>query len=163
MDDWFNRNIEDTIAKIVVRIKASINGQKIDRDFRPDVHIDFEDLEENLMETPQIFAYWAMVYSEQRSEVAKIERVLKRRKSELKRQMIREAAKNEIPRVTDKTMNELIENDETVIKLEAQLILANRTAGKLYNIVEAIKMKSEHLRSLAGFKRQEHKDSNMGT
>lgn len=163
MSDWFSENIDDKIAKTVIRLKAIINGQQIERDFRPDLHIDYETLEENLMQTPQIFAFWAMVYSEQKSEVAKLERILRRRKSELKHTVIKEAKNQGLPKVTDKVFNDLVEKDETILKYESQLIIANRVMGKLYNIVEALKMKSEHLRSMAGFKRQEMQDSNLGT
>ena len=115
------------------------------------------------MQTPQIYAFWAMVYSEQRSEVAQLDRILKRRKSEIKQTIIEEAKRRDLPKVTDKVFNDLVEKDEIILKYEMKLIMANRTMGKLYNIVEALKMKSEHLRSMAGFKRQEMQDSNIGT
>lgn len=47
------------------------------------------------------------------------------------------------------------ERKKTLVHLEAHLAIANRNAGKAYHMVQAIQMRSEHCRSLAGFKRQE--------
>ena len=53
----------------------------------------------------------------------------------------------------------LLQSDQRIVDLESKLIIANRTLSKMFAIVDAIKMKSEHLRSLAGFKKQELRDS----
>lgn len=49
--------------------------------------------------------------------------------------------------------------NNTLPYLEAQLLIAQKNAGKLYNVVQAMQMKSENCRSLAGFKRQEKEQS----
>lgn len=52
-----------------------------------------------------------------------------------------------------------LERQKTLPFLESQLIIANKNAGKVYHMVQAIQMRSDHCRSLAGFKRQEHSQS----
>lgn len=159
MKDWFEENINPDIAKALVRLKVDLgDGRVIERDFRPDLKIDYETLEEDLQHTPQSFAFWATVYSEQKAVVAILERTAKRRRAILYEMIIDESRQDKWPKVPEKIFKELAEKDENLLRIELKLALANRTMGKLYNIVDAIKMKSDHLRSLAGFKRQEQRD-----
>jgi hypothetical protein len=96
--------------------------------------------------------------SEQKMVVGVFERKIKRRRAIVAEQILNTAKAEGISlRAAD--IKELIEADDILEKLEAELLIAQRSSGKLYNIVEAIKMKSEHLRSLAGFKRQELRDA----
>jgi hypothetical protein len=112
----------------------------------------------DLQQTPQAFAFWAAVYSEQKAVVAKLERKAKRRRAIMYQTIIEETKKEQWPKVPEKIFKELVEKDEELLKIELSLTLANRTMGKLFNIVDAIKMKSDHLRSLAGFKREEQRN-----
>jgi hypothetical protein len=160
MSDWFTQNIPEDIASRVIKIKISLGKNKfVERDFRPDLHIDYETLEQDLESMPQMYAYWAMVLSEAKAEVAKLERISKRRRAVITDTILKEAKKGDVPRVAEKVFRDLVEKDEKLLGIESRLILANRTMGKLWNIVEAMKIKSEALRSLAGFKRQEKRDS----
>jgi hypothetical protein len=155
MKDWFSENVPEDIAKRIVRIRAEIGeDQVVDRDFRPDLAIDYETLEESLMTAPQTFAFWAMVYSEQKAYVAKLDRISKRRRAQIYDLIIEESQKKSV-KVPEKILRELVEKDDKLLEIESKLILANRTLGKLFNIVDAMKLKVEALRSLAGFKRQE--------
>jgi len=52
----------------------------------------------------------------------------------------------------------VVESDKRLNKLETELLLANKHCGKMYFMVEAIRMKSDNLRSLAGFARAELQD-----
>ena len=56
-------------------------------------------------------------------------------------------------------LDELVEIDTAFIDLHKQLIKEELTLSKLYGIVESMRTKSDNLRSLAGFKRQEMKDA----
>jgi hypothetical protein len=156
---WFADNIPEDVANIVVRIHVKVpGGGTISRDFRTDVEIDYDNLEEQLARTPSAFSYWAGVMSEQKMVVGVFERKIKRRRAIVAEQILNTAKAEGISlRAAD--IKELIEADDILEKLEAELLIAQRSSGKLYNIVEAIKMKSEHLRSLAGFKRQELRDA----
>jgi len=159
MSDWFEQNIPEDVAKRIIRLKISIgDGKFIQRDFRPDLSIDYETLEQDLETIPQSFAYWAMVYSEAKAEVAKLERIAKRRRAIITDMILKEAKENEMPRIAEKVFRDLIEKDSKLLEIEGKIILANRTMGKLWNIVEAMRIKAEALRSLAGFKRQEQRN-----
>jgi hypothetical protein len=159
MNRWFDANIDEDIASAMVRVNIKLtSGKEVSRDFRPDLDIVYEDLEKLLEVTPSMFAYWAMVMSEQKMAVGLIERKIKRRRAVIAKKIIDEARAMGVSlRGTD--IKELIESDDELEKLEVEFLVAQRTAGKLWNIVEAIKMKSEHLRSLSGFKKQELRDS----
>jgi len=159
MSDWFDGNIPEDVAKRVIRLKIDLgDGNVIQRDFRPDLRIDYETLEEDLSTIPQQFAYWAMVYSEAKAEVAKLDRMAKRRKAVVIDMLITEARKESVAKVAKDVFKDLAEMDPELLKIEGKIILMNRTMGKLWNIVEAMRIKSEALRSLAGFKRQEQRN-----
>jgi hypothetical protein len=57
----------------------------------------------------------------------------------------------------------MIDGDGDLVKAEAELALLQKNVGKVYHMVEAIKLRSEHSRSLAGFKRQEKEQSGRQT
>ena len=159
MSDWFEQNVPEDVAKRIIRLKVDLgNNQIIEKDFRPDLRIDYETLEQDLETIPQAFAYWAMVYSEAKAECAKLDRIAKRRRAIITSMILEEAKSNEMPRIAEKVFRDLVEKDPKLLKIEARIILANRTMGKLWNIVEAMRIKAEALRSLAGFKRQEQRN-----
>jgi len=160
MRDWFSENLSPEITERIIKLRVDMgDGKIVDKDFRPDLKLDYETLEEDLEITPQVFVFWAAVYSEQKAAVARLDRKAKRRRAIAYDLIIQESRKEDWPKVPEKIFRELVEKDDELLRIESQLILANRTMGKLYNIVDAIKMKSDHLRSLAGFKRQEQRDS----
>jgi len=159
MNDWFSENVPEDIAKRVIKIKVDLGkGKIIEKDFRPDLQIDYETLEHDLETIPQAFAYWAMVYSEAKAEVAKLERIAKRRRAVVTGMIVDEAKSNEMPRIAEKVFRDLVEKDPKLLEIEGRIIFANRTMGKLWNVVEAMRIKAEALRSLAGFKRQEQRN-----
>jgi hypothetical protein len=160
MTDWFAKHIPEDIANRIIKIKVDLGGGRIvEEDFRPHLVFDYETLEEEMETTPQMFAYWAMVYSESKAEVAKLDRIAKRRRAQITDTILQEAKEGNMPKVSREVFKDLVEKDPELLAIEAKLILANRTMGKLWNIVDAMKMKAEMLRSLAGFKRQEMQSS----
>ena len=64
---------------------------------------------------------------------------------------------------TDKQTAALLDGDSDLVKHEAELAILQRNCGKVYHMVEAIRLRSEHSRSLAGFKRQEKEQSGRQT
>jgi transcriptional regulator with PAS, ATPase and Fis domain len=163
VNKWFSSNVSEDIAKALIKVNVKVQDESgktiiISKDFRPDVDINYENLERQLSEAPSLFAYWAMVMSEQKTVVGVLERKIKRRRAVATNQVVRQA-KNEgvVLKVDD--VKSLVEMDDELELLEAELLIAERTSGKLWNIVEALKMKSENLRSLSGFKKQEMKDA----
>lgn len=155
---WFDENLGDDLANQLIKIKITVNDQKVERDVRPDVIIDYDQLERQLEETPSMFVFWSMLLAEAKKEVATLERVIAVRRGQVTRELL-DAAKVENVKTRASDIESLMESDQRIIDLESKLILANRTLSKMFAIVDAIKMKSEHLRSLAGFKKQELRDS----
>jgi len=155
---WYGDNVPEDIAKQLITLRFPVQDGMIERDFRPDVEIDYDDLVKQLEETPAIFSFWANLLAEVRKQVAVIERKITRRKGEVTRTLLEDARSKDVKLRRD-DVEDLIEADEQLNKFEAELIMANRHASKLFAITDALKMKSEHLRSLAGFKRQEQRDS----
>lgn len=154
---WYETNVPEDIAKQLITLRFPVQDGVVERDFRPDVEIDYDDLVKQLEETPAMFSFWANLLAEVRKQVAVLERKVKRRKGEVTRTLLDEASTKGVKLRRDDVVD-LIEADDLLNKFEAELIMANKHLSKLFAITDAIKMKSEHLRSLAGFKRQEQRD-----
>lgn len=153
---WFNEYVPEEVSnsslfKFTVEVTK---GQKVEVDMRADLDIDYHIVQQQLEDTPSEFAYWAAIYSELKMQISKLERMVKARRGKLIDQTVKNAAESQV-RITDKQVQALIEADQELNNLEAQLIILNKHAGKMYFMVEAIKMKSDNLRSLAGFARIE--------
>jgi hypothetical protein len=121
---------------------------------RADLDIDYQIIQQQLEDTPSEFAYWCAIFSELKMQVNKLERTIKVRRGKLVEKILKEAMDSSV-RLTDKQVQAIIEADEELNKLEVKLMIAQKHTGKMGFMVEAIKMKSDNLRSLAGFARQE--------
>lgn len=156
---WVKNNFDDDLAQSVFKLKVELpNGKVITKNFSVDVEIDYDMLEEQLAETPAVYAFLSSVLSEQKHTCAKLERLIARRRAVIA-QNANETAKTAGIKLHKYVLDEIVEADDKILELQGQLMLAQRTLGKLYGFVDAIRMKSEHLRSLAGFKRQEMRDA----
>ena len=132
--------------------------KKVEIDLLPSLNLDYENLEEDMLDLPAQYAFYSMVYSEARLKIDVAERRLKAQKGILA-ERLQNTAKKEDVRLTDGRLKSIIEADETVAEADSDLAIANMQSGKLYHIMEAIKMKMELSRSLAGFKRKEQEAS----
>ena len=165
--DWILANvprelINSSLFKFNVKLQVV---EKLDDDNRPvykvitvdmlaNVDIDYETLEESICDIPSQFAFWSAVYSEVRLGVAIAERKLKIRRAEATRAVLDEAKKNTVKLTVDQ-IKSIVEAHELLNKAEVSYSEIQMKAGKLYNMVEAIKMKAELARTLAGFKKLE--------
>lgn len=155
---WFTEYVPEEVANSsLFKFIVNINGQQIEVDMRADLDVDQRIVQQQLEDTPSEFAYWAAIYSELKMQVAKIERQVKVKRGKLVDQSLKEASQASV-KLTDKQVQSVVEIDGDLNKLEAALMLANKHCGKMYYMVEAIRMKSDNLRSLAGFARQEMAD-----
>lgn len=157
---WFQDYVpieisNSTIFKFQVKMPG---GATVDIDLLQDLDINYEILEEHLETTPAQYQFWSSVYSELRSNVAALELKIKTRRNTIAARTI-DKHKSENIKVTDKQLNYIIDSDKKLTEYEAQLTVTNKHVGKLYHMVKAIEMKSEHCRSLAGFKRQDKEQS----
>jgi len=176
LDDWFAREeIESDLLNVVAAIKMPVRVQKngkptfeiVERSFREDLAINMIDLEEQMMDAPSIYAFWSSLLSEQQMITAALERKVKIRRAAVKRELKAEAAKLAVSGgglstrsgLNRDDIDDLMADDSEIQDLEGDLIKARRTEGKLWGIVNAMKMKAETMSSLAGFKKQEYEDA----
>ena len=79
-----------------------------------------------------------------------LERKIKSRRGKLTKELVEEANSSGV-RVTDKQVTAMIEADTKLNALETKYLLMQKHVGKMYFMVDAIRMKSESIRSLSGF------------
>ncbi len=157
---WFEENVPAEIAESeVFRFTVAFpSGKTAKFDLTQGIDIDYEMLEQHLEQTPAQFMYWGAMYSELRSKVTIIELQIKARRRAVANAIIEQFRNNQV-RLTDKQFEKLLDGDERITKLEAELAATQKRVGKVLYMVEAIRMRSEHCRSLAGFKRQDKEQS----
>jgi len=154
-NNWFSENIDDDIAKTLINLKVTLsNGKVVSRDFTPEIGIDYDLLEEELEKTPSVFAFWSLVLAEQKAAVMVIERNIAAKKADVLK-LIKEEEKAHEINFTRKDIEDVLKGDDRLKSLDNMLIMAKKRESKLFAIVKSLEMKSEHIRSLAGFKRQE--------
>lgn len=153
---WFDEYVPEEVANSTLfRFDIQLpGGVKQQVDMRTDIEIDYDVIQDQLADSPSEFVYWAAIYSELKMQVAKLERQIKARRGKLVNKTLKEAQDAQV-RLTDKQVAAVIEADLELNRLEAKMMLANKHAGKMYFMIEAMRMKSDNLRSLAGFARIE--------
>ena len=72
---------------------------------------------------------------------------------------ILERAKEEGTKFSVEAVRTIVEADDDLVKADRELQKAQMLCGKIYHMIEAMKLKSELARSLAGFKRNEQSNS----
>lgn len=156
---WITDSIENSVADYLFNIKIELpNRTLFQRDVRPDVAIDFDDLEKQLVELPEQLVFFDMILAEQRAKVATIEARKEATRGDLTAEIQEKARLNGI-KLSVQTMKEIAQADDRMIEIESKIINETRKEHKIRALVNALQRKSEHLRSLAGFKREENKQS----
>jgi hypothetical protein len=159
--EWFVDNVPDAVTNSdMFKINIVLQTGKFTVELLQDIDIDYELLEEHLQQTPAQYMFWATVYSELRSSVTIQEKRISIRKSVLTSETLERYSARSI-KLTDKQLYNVIGKDEKLDRLEAEMAVLQKNVGKLFHMIEAIKMKSEHCRSLAGFKRQDKTQSSF--
>ena len=152
---WVNQlGLDKEVKESLFKLKIQINGKPIERDITLDLGIDYEDLENQMEDMPSVYAFWGMILSEARRQAAIAKKKVKIRRGIVADEVIRQAKEDKM-RLNRGDIEDIIEMDEELTRYEFEQIEFDRTAGKLYNIMKALEIRSEALRSLAGFKKQE--------
>lgn len=128
--------------------------KEIEVDLLPDLDLDYEILEQQMQDIPSQYAFWSSVYSEVRMGVSLAERKLKMRYGQAYEAVQKEFEANKV-RPTIEVIKRIVEKDGGVLKADIEYQKLQMQSGKLYHMLEALKMKAELARSLAGFKRNE--------
>lgn len=157
---WFNEHVPADLAnsnlfKFNIRLP---NGTTCEINLAQDIDINFEILEEQHERIPAQYIFWAAIYSELRCAVAILELKIRSKRNAVVRRVI-EDFRTRGTKPTDKQTSAIVDGDSDLVKAEAELAMMQRNCGKVYHMVEAIQLRSEHSRSLAGFKRQEKEQS----
>ena len=161
---WFREHVPPDLARsslfrFVVKLS---NGNVCNVNLTEDIDINFEILEDQHERIPAQYVYWASMYSELRSAVAIMDLKIRSRRHSILRRIIDEFKTRGI-KPTDKQTVGIVDGDKELIRLEAEQAILQKNCGKVYHMVEAIRLRSEHSRSLAGFKRQEKEQSSRLT
>lgn len=158
---WIAKNVQLDVADYLFNIRVNALPERIgvyQRDVRPDVAIDYDMLEEQLAETPEMLVFWDLLLAEQTTKVAVLERRAKLLRGEVTQRILQDARDGEYG-VRRSDVEDIIESDEQVVNVEAEIILNTLVENKLKAVVSALRSKSENLRSLAGFKREEKRQA----
>jgi hypothetical protein len=151
MANWWEKNIDQELSEILIKFKLTLNNKEIIRDWRTDCKINYEHLEDDLEDMPSIYAFWTAILSEARKKLRIIEFQIDIQKAKiLKGVKIPEGIK-----LTVADKENIVTLDVEYNQLIIKQIELESTVSKLFGIVDSLKMKSDNLRSLAGFKRAE--------
>ncbi len=151
LSTWMAENLPTEVLNgTLFKFTIAVGSNKIQVDLTADVVINYSNIQEELENSPSVFTYWAAVYSELRMELALTERRVKARRGLLIDTMLKEA-KNEGTRITDRQVQAIVEGDKVLNEFEIKMILLNKHVGKLNFMLEALRMKTDNLRSLSGF------------
>ncbi len=165
---WIDANLPtelatSTLFKFNVKLQATewdeetqkAKRKEVEVDILPDLDLDIDILEDQMQDLPAQYSFWAAVYSEVRLGVAVAERKLKARKAEVTKLVTQEFIKEVGKPPAEKVLMQIVEADKRLNESEMGFQHAQMQAGKLYHMIEALKMKAELARSLLGLKKQD--------
>lgn len=156
---WISEGSADVLSSEIIVFKVTLpNDTVITVDMLDNLEIVYDEIEEQLQSVAPIFAFYGSIYSELRMGVAVLERKIKAKRGRLYAAML-DAAKIENVKLSEKAIERMIEKDKNLIESELKLAILNKNVGKLWYKIEALRMKCDNLRSLAGFKKQEHRNT----
>ena len=161
--NWIEANVPKELIKsslfkfeVSLRVPDKNNkSKKITVDILSDLDVDMDILEEQMQNLPSQYAFWSAVYSELRVSVAVAERNLKVRKGKATDETVK-TAKEAGTKITADQVRQIVEINPMLVEADLKLANAHMLAGKIYHMLEAVKMKHEVCRSLIGIKKAEN-------
>jgi hypothetical protein len=169
LPSWIQENVlcvspelaKTTLFKFNVKLQVKEYGEDgkahnkvLTVDLLPDLDLDYEILEQQIQDIPSQYAFWSTVFSEVKMGVAIAERQYKMRLGEAMEEITDRYAQNGL-KPTAEVIKRIVEKDTELVKADLELQKAHMKAGKLYHMLEALKLKAELARTLAGFKKNE--------
>jgi hypothetical protein len=156
---WVAKHISSEIAEYVFNIRITLTNRSLfQRDVRPDLTIDFDGLENQLAELPEMLCFFDQLLAEQRATVSTLEAEQEVTKATIIDEIIDRSRQQGI-KTSVQVMNNIINADDRMTLLQAKIIKEEKAENKIRAVVNALQRKSDHLRSLAGFKREEKKQA----
>ncbi len=162
---WFKENVpvevsDSQLFKFAISIGSGPTPQIINVDLTADLDVCYELVQQQLEEVPSQYVFWGSIYSELKLQCAKFERQIKGKKGQVTDRILKEAAAQSI-KITDKQVNAIIESDIQLQELELKLAIYERNTGKVWFVVQALQMRADSLRSLAGFSKIDYNHAHM--
>lgn len=174
LPSWIEENIMTvapdlrgtTLFKFKVKLQV-IDGKdaagrpkqkELEVDLLPDLDLDYEILEQQMLDFPAQYAYWAAIYSEVRMAAAIAERKLKMRYGSAMERVQQEFADRNL-KPTVEVIKKVVEKDADLARADMEYQKLQMQVGKLYHMLEALRAKIDVARSVVGFKRQEYEKS----
>lgn len=155
---WIKKNVDQDVSDYLFNIRINLPKRVgvFQRDVRPDVIVDFDLLEQQLAETPEMIVFWDQLLAEQKSVVARIKRQMEIVRGYVTSSILEKARENNTT-VRRDDIKDLIGRDPKMIELVKTLIKEELAEHKIKAVVNCLQTKADNLRSLAGFKKQEMK------
>jgi hypothetical protein len=157
---WIRDQVDQKIADYLFNIKINLPERVgiYQRNIIPDLEIDFENLEVQLAECQEQICFFDMLLAEQKAVVALLEQHLRQEKGRITETLV-SGAKDIKVEIRRTDIKDIIENDASVVDKQAKIIIETRNEDKLKAVLNGLQKKSDHLRSLAGFKRDEQRNT----
>lgn len=155
LNEMFGKEIVEQLFQITVTPKS---GNKITREFALDLHIDYDNIQQELIEAPAIYAFWSTVLANQRLVVDTLKQQVIAKSAKIQQQFM-DAAKDGGIKVVKYQLDGLVEADDSVVKLQMRLAVEEKRLSVLYGVIKGLEIKSNNLRSLAGFAKMEMENS----
>ena len=158
---WIENNINKDISDYLFNIRLECLPNNIgvyQRDVRPDLNIDYDQLELQLVDIPAMLAFWDMLLAEQKNKRAKLEKKKEIIRGFITASMLKEADDNKV-KMRREDIKDVICADDSIVEVESQILTELKKEEKIRVIVRAIQIKAENLRSLSGFKRIERSET----
>ena len=156
-NSWWAANIDPDLAAAIVSFKLTIQGKVVARDWRLDSDINYETLEDDLETMPSIFGFWSAVLSEARKKQKLVETRLIIKRAKILNRIAQDMTAG--MKMTKDDKDNIVNLDPEYMAIVTESIEVEVTVSKLFGIVDSMRMKSDNLRSLAGFKRAEMQGS----
>jgi hypothetical protein len=158
---WIEQNVDPRINAYLFNIK--INDLPNDlgsyqKNIAPDLVVNYEMIEEQLAETPEMMAFWNMLLAEQKIKVEVIERQIRAQRGKITEKLL-EQSRQEKVEIRSTESKELINSDGTIQQWETKLLRERKAEERLKVVSESLKYKFDSLRSLSGFKKEEKKQA----
>ena len=157
---WVKKNITVEVADYLFNIKVSSLPDRIgvfQKDVKDDLAIDYDTLEDQMMEMPEVIAFWDMILASQKAKVASIETSMESLKGQIVRRLVEQGRQEKVD-IRRSDLDDMVNADEEMMAKKASFIMESRNEDKLKAVVNGLRIKADMLRSLAGFKREEKKE-----
>jgi len=158
---WIEQNVDPKIVAYLFNIK--INDLPNDlgsyqKNIAPDLVVNYEMIEEQLAETPEMMAFWNMLLAEQKIKVEAIERQIRAQRGKITEKLLEQSRQEKVD-IRSTELKELINSDSAIQQWETKLLREKKAEERLKVVSESLKYKFDALRSLSGFKKEEKKQA----